>query len=282
MCLLIVFTRTLPDSPLVVAANRDERLDRPATAMTVLDAGPPRILGGRDELAGGTWLAVNDRGVVAGLTNRPVEAGRDPTKRSRGELPLLLARATSAEAAVAALKAKVDPSDYNPAWILVGDRGSLFAVDVSDGQSLRVEKLGPGLHILENKPFGSDSPKIRHVAELLAGIERLPAEERSRRLVSVLSDHAVPSHSPKDTAEGRVPASVLADCVHGEGYGTRWSCLVDVAADERPPRVLYADGPPARRRSWTPTRCGQVRPADEFRQVIGVRPSWGSAVQSQS
>jgi len=244
MCLLIAFTRTLPDSPLVVAANRDERLDRPATAMTVLEDGPPRILGGRDELAGGTWLAVNDGGVVAGLTNRPVEAGRDPTKRSRGELPLLLTRATSAEAAVAALEAKVDPSDYNPAWILVGDCRSLFAVDVSDGQSLHAEELKPGLHILENKPFGSDSPKIGHVAELLVGTERLPPEERSRRLVSVLSDHAVPSHSPEDTAEGGVPASVLADCVHGEGYGTRWSCLVDVAPDDRPPHVRYAEGPP--------------------------------------
>jgi uncharacterized protein with NRDE domain len=246
VCLLIAFTRTLPDSPLVVAANRDERLDRPATAMTVLDAGPPRILGGRDELAGGTWLAVNDRGVVAGLTNRPVEAGRDPTKRSRGELPLLLARATSAEAAVAALEAEVDPSDYNPAWILVGDRRSLFAADVSDGQSLGVEELRPGLHILENTPFGDDSPKIRHVAELLAGTERLAADERSRRLVSVLSDHAVPAHAPKDTAGGPLPASVLADCVHGEGYGTRWSCLVDVGADDRPPHVRYAEGPPCR------------------------------------
>lgn len=246
MCLLIVFSRTLPDAPLVVAANRDERLDRPATAMTVLDAGPPRVLGGRDELAGGTWLAVNDHGVVAGLTNRPVEAGRVPTKRSRGELPVLLARATSAQAAVAACEAKVDPSDYNPAWILVGDRRSLFALDVSDGRALRVEELRPGLHVLENKPFGSESPKIRHVMELLAGAERLAAHERSDLLFSVLGDHAVPPHSPEDTAQGRLPASVLADCVHGEGYGTRWSCLVEVTADDRPPRLRYAEGPPCR------------------------------------
>lgn len=80
-----------PDAPLVVAANRDERLDRPALAMTVLTEGDPRILGGRDEQAGGTWLAVNDRGVVAGLTNRPAPDGADPARRTRGELPLALA-----------------------------------------------------------------------------------------------------------------------------------------------------------------------------------------------
>ena len=45
------------------------------------------MLGGRDELAGGTWLAVNEHGVVAGLTNQPAAVGRDASKRSRGEMP---------------------------------------------------------------------------------------------------------------------------------------------------------------------------------------------------
>ncbi|TML39468.1 MAG: NRDE family protein [Actinobacteria bacterium] len=67
MCLLVAISRDRDESPLIVAANRDELLDRPAVAMTVLQAHGPRILGGRDELAGGTWLAVNEAGVVAGL-----------------------------------------------------------------------------------------------------------------------------------------------------------------------------------------------------------------------
>ena len=64
---------------------------RPAEAITVLRGAAPRILGGRDELAGGTWLAVNSAGVLAGLTNQP-SASRDPAKRSRGELPLAVRR----------------------------------------------------------------------------------------------------------------------------------------------------------------------------------------------
>src|SRR5262249_51148300 len=71
MCLLIAMFGEVADAPLIMAANRDERLDRPAVPMTVLRDHGPRILGGRDELAGGTWLAVNEHGVVAGLTNRP-------------------------------------------------------------------------------------------------------------------------------------------------------------------------------------------------------------------
>ena len=96
MCLLVVASQLVPGEPLIVGANRDEVLDRPATPITVLDVGPPRVLGGRDELSGGTWLAVNEHGVCAGLTNQPLGEAKDPSKRSRGELPLALARHRSA------------------------------------------------------------------------------------------------------------------------------------------------------------------------------------------
>ena len=96
MCLLVVASQLVDGEPLIVGANRDEILERPSTSVTVLDVGPPRILGGRDELSGGTWLAVNEHGVCAGLTNQPLGEAKDPSKRSRGELPLALARHTTA------------------------------------------------------------------------------------------------------------------------------------------------------------------------------------------
>ena len=65
MCLLIALFQVVDDAPLIVAANRDEQFTRPAVTMTVLRERDPRVLGGRDELAGGTWLAVNEHGVVA-------------------------------------------------------------------------------------------------------------------------------------------------------------------------------------------------------------------------
>jgi uncharacterized protein with NRDE domain len=72
VCLLVVASRVVDGEPLIVGANRDEVLNRPSTAVTVLDQGPPRVVGGRDEVSGGTWLAVNEHGVCAGLTNQPL------------------------------------------------------------------------------------------------------------------------------------------------------------------------------------------------------------------
>ena len=120
MCLLVVASRLVAGEPLIVGANRDEVLERPSTPITVLDEGPPRVLGGRDELSGGTWLAVNEHGVCAGLTNQPLGDAKDPSKRSRGELPLALARQRTAERAVDALLESHRPEDYNGSWLLVG------------------------------------------------------------------------------------------------------------------------------------------------------------------
>ncbi|HEY2316559.1 MAG TPA: NRDE family protein, partial [Streptosporangiaceae bacterium] len=168
MCLLIAMFQVAPDAPLIVAANRDERLDRPAVPMTVLREHGPRILGGRDELAGGTWLAVNEHGVVAGLTNQPSADGRDPTKRSRGELPLAFAAYRSATEAVAGVRAELDPAVYNPCWMLVGDREALFSIGISGGSEAEVAKLAPGLHVLENAPLQSGSAKAAFVRGLVA------------------------------------------------------------------------------------------------------------------
>jgi uncharacterized protein with NRDE domain len=247
VCLLIVLSGIHPEHALVVAANRDELLDRPAQAMAVLRASSPRVLGGRDELAGGTWLAVNEHGVVAGLTNRPARAGRDPARRSRGELPLALATHTSAELAVEAFATDFRPSDYNAAWVLVGDRDGLFYLDMTGSDVPVIEALAPGIHILENRPLGAPSPKVDHVRSLLVGIEGVYDDVLHSRLRAVLANHQVPSavglDQRADDAEQPVP--VTAACVHSERYGTRWSGIVTVPRSRGVrPGFQYADGPP--------------------------------------
>jgi uncharacterized protein with NRDE domain len=242
MCLLIVLAGVVPSAPLVVAANRDERLDRPATAMTILQTTTPRILGGRDELAGGTWLAVNEHGVVAGLTNRPSASGRDPTRRSRGELPMALASHTDAGSA-AELAASWRPADYNAAWLMVGDRRSLYYIDLS-GEAVAIQQLSAGIHILENRALGEDSPKVDRIRLLLEGVESLDGDLLINRLGEILRDHLTPG-TPGDATPNQRPAGTEAACVHLDTYGTRSSVLVRLPAEERDsPWLAYTDGPP--------------------------------------
>jgi uncharacterized protein with NRDE domain len=242
MCLLIVLSRVLPEMPLVVVGNRDERFDRPAEPMAVLREDDPRTLGGRDLVAGGTWLAANEWGVVAGLTNRPLEAGADPTKRSRGELPFALTSHPSAEVAVDAFVQHHRPGEYNPAWLLVGDREALFGIDMTGSPTATVSELPPGIHILENRPLDVVSAKVEHVRAQLAGVETLTASDVMERLEAVVADHRIPEGAD-DTSRDRAPLG--AACVHTPEAGTRWSGIVTVPVDRSaPPTFRYTEGPP--------------------------------------
>ena len=247
MCLLVFAWQPEAEHPLVVAANRDERLDRPACSLCVLRDRAPRILGGRDELAGGTWLATNENGVVVGLTNSPSPGGRDTTKRSRGELPLIVAAAPAAADGVASLCRMVEPGQYNPAWLLAGDRKSLFYVELAADRAPVVRQLAPGVHVLENVALDQPSLKVDRVRSRLA-VARTAGGSLPDALLHVLTDHTLPPGAGNDSMVGGDVirrTATLACCVHTDDYGTRSAAMVVVPeAAEAMPEMLVADGPP--------------------------------------
>ncbi|HUB07580.1 MAG TPA: NRDE family protein [Myxococcales bacterium] len=246
MCLLIVASRLRPDLPLVVAANRDEWLERPAVPMEVLRARAPRTLGGRDLMAGGSWMAVNRRGVVAALTNRP--GGRDGARRSRGEIPLRLSAHATAGEAAAAFARESHSEDYNPAWVLVGDRERLFYLEVAAGTPLVARELPPGLHILENRPLDAPSPKVDWVRRALPHIAAAEATGLPEALACVLRSHDVPPGvQPEPLGNGGPlrPLETYAACVHAGAYGTRSSMIVLIPKSRRgSPDVRFTRGSP--------------------------------------
>jgi uncharacterized protein with NRDE domain len=231
-----------PRCPLVVGANRDERYDRPALGVDLRRASP-RVLAGLDLEAGGTWLAVGETGVVAGLTNQPTGAGRDRTKRTRGELPFLLTDHRTASSAVEAFARQVDPAAYNPCSILVGDRDALFSLELGESPAVSVLQLAPGHYALENRPLGVATAKAVYARSRLARVPSASDDEIVAGLTVILSDHEPPPELPGgDEPPTRRPTSA---CIHTDGYGTRSSMIVLVPRDRgESPRVLATDGPP--------------------------------------
>ena len=65
MCTIVLLRRVGNAWPLVLAANRDEMGDRPWVAPGRHWPDRADVVAGLDEHAGGTWLGVNDAGVVA-------------------------------------------------------------------------------------------------------------------------------------------------------------------------------------------------------------------------
>lgn len=125
MCTLILLRRPGHDWPVIVGANRDEMKARPWRPPARHWPDRPEVVAGLDELAGGSWLGINDHGVVAGILNRHHSLGPAPGQRSRGELVLEALDHADAADAAAALSA-VDPRAYRTFNMIVADSRDAF------------------------------------------------------------------------------------------------------------------------------------------------------------
>ena len=206
MCTVVLALGMDARWPLVVAANRDERLARPAEGWAVRAVqGAPAVACPRDLAAGGTWLGVSAAGVVAAVTNHYTGMPPDPSLRSRGDLVGLALRAPSAAAAAAALSS-LGGETYNPFHLVVADTREAWRL-VPGAPPV---SLGRGLHVVtESSADGTDARSARVRA-------RWPTPVTVPSLAALLSQH---DEDPR-----------RATCVHlGEVYGTRSSTLLLLA-----------------------------------------------------
>jgi uncharacterized protein with NRDE domain len=229
MCTLIVLHRCFADAELLVAANRDEYLDRPAELPALRRWNGRTVLAPRDARAGGTWLGMNDAGVFAALTNRPT-ASPDPSRRSRGLL-VSDALAVPGAAAAAARLAGLTPGAYNPFNLFVCDREDAFAIVYEEKAEVR--RLEAGAHVIGNGD--PDSRRLPKVARLLDEAEAVAAgrsEDALARLARSCRTHRASGPPLEDT------------CIHAGPYGTRSSALLRWGSRRDANVFRFADGPP--------------------------------------
>jgi uncharacterized protein with NRDE domain len=225
VCTLAVAFQNDRRWPLVVAANRDERLGRPAEGWALRQPSRgPRYAAPGDLLAGGTWIGVSARGLFAAITNYHAPSGGfpDPRRRSRGELVGKALQHGAAHEARVALP-REDAAAYNPFHLLVADAQCAFLWRY-DGEAVAIDDLEPGLHVVtENAPHDR-GPR----GELVRA--RWPLDHDVVRLRQVLAIHG----------PGRD-----ATCIHSDPfYGTRSSTVLRFAASLTASELYVADGRP--------------------------------------
>jgi uncharacterized protein with NRDE domain len=228
--------------PVIIAANRDEHFDRP-TAPPALWSMEPKILAGKDLLAGGTWLGVNEHGLLVGILNRRSNSEPDPLTqtRSRGLLCLDLLSCKSAADAHAFVDQHQEP--YQPFTVVFVDSSEAWTA-YNVGQQVKAHKLGEGLHVYSSAAeIAVRSEKIDRAHIQFA---RVLEEVRSncgdkavwvRSLRKVLGDHTLGNGS-NDARD--------AICVHGEVAGTVSSTIIFLDQPEQRFYDFNCPGPPCR------------------------------------
>jgi len=238
MCTLALFLDVFDEFPLLVAANRDERYDRPA-APPALIATNPKIVAGRDLRAGGTWLGINDHGLVVGILNRRAN-GATPVRtnpRSRGLLCMDLLALRNTEEALELMIRRED--QYNPFTLVFVDPGG-GGVSFNANGTIAVRALRAGLHVFSSAAaVDTESAKAdRAYQRFLGWADGWKAQKRSGEwlggLRTLLGDHsALGKDDPRD-----------AICVHGAESGTVSSSIIHYSALDKRFECYYCAGAP--------------------------------------
>ncbi|MDQ6941487.1 MAG: NRDE family protein [Candidatus Eremiobacteraeota bacterium] len=233
MCTVLVLLRPEHPWPLIVAANRDERLDRAFDAPGRWWPDAPQIVAGRDVLGGGSWFGVNDEGVVATIVNGLHRLGPLQGKESRGGIVLRALRERNA-ASAARFAGALAPDRYRGFTLLLADRRTAFAV-TSDEHRMRVDPLAPGHHMIT--PEGCDVTSSPRYAAHFASFRDAPAPQPATGDWTAWT--ALLRRADDDDPHRAMTVAAGAE------LGTVCSTLLALsAARPAPPVMRFAAGPP--------------------------------------
>ena len=230
MCALIAILHRVPGYPVVVGANRDEEHSRLGLAPAVFRGKRIAVLCPRDRRAGGTWIGLNEKGLVGAITNRPAPSP-DPRLRSRGLLLLDLVAQPTAALAVEWLRRDLKKSRYNPFNVLLADEvgGSVAHVPKGTEEGIDLQSLEAGAHLLTNL-HDVDALSVDGISTV-GDVVRV--EDALENLKTFLGDHT--------------PRGNHLFCRHGGDRGTLSSTMVAVSGGNLDATFfLHAEGPPCK------------------------------------
>ena len=220
------------ETPLLLAANRDEFFERPAEPMHWWPNSP--LLAGRDLMANGAWLGVTRHGRFALLTNIRNPALRREGAPSRGDIVKHFLESKVASAPFMAALASIAPR-YEGFNFLCGqvnsDTRELWFLNSAERVARRLDQ---GTYGLSNASLDTDWPKLTRAKQALrhALAERDPAAQNARMLRLLRNATPTPErHLPNTGVPLEWERALGSIFINRDGYGTRASTVLRIDRD---------------------------------------------------
>jgi uncharacterized protein with NRDE domain len=207
VCTLIFGLEVLGPRTVLIATNRDEDPGRPSEPPQALSR-DPLVVGGRDAVAGGTWLALRagDAGAepgVALLLNRRDPTPEKPGRRSRGLLTLDVATATDPRERALA---EATIGHYAPCSLIWLSAAESWHLSIPHGRAPTIEPIAPGWHAITHFEL-DDAADPRAIWALQRLTSWLPSSraEAEARLAAIIASHGGGGSPAFCLHEGRAP-----------------------------------------------------------------------------
>ena len=227
MCLIVFAIQAHPDYSFILAGNRDEFYDRPAESAAYWET-EPKIVAGKDEKAGGTWLGVSETGRIAALTNyRDISKIKDNAP-SRGDIVKDVL--TTRECVPQFLDNLMNNAhNYNGFNLLAGTPNEFYYYSSVKNS---YHKLKPGIYSISNAHLESSWPKSDWAEEEFRKILNSDAGEDNLYFDILKNPKTYPiGVLPKTGLPEHLEIAVSAVFIKTENYGTRCSTLIKRETD---------------------------------------------------
>lgn len=232
MCLFAAVFQVNQNCPLFVLANRDESRSRPTE--------PPQVhrtrarsawIGGTDVRAGGTWLGVNEAGLLVAVTNR-AKSNLPENVRSRGILCRELLEQPSLDAARKEFEREWRDHEFAGFNLLMFSGEEAIVLEAGD--ELRISSLKPGVHTIANRGLNEvGDPRVIRAQRL---VEDMVVKTSKVDSWIAESQRILGLHE-----QGREPGL----CHHRSvEWGTVCSTIVALTRQPAESKYFYAAGPP--------------------------------------
>ncbi len=240
MCLIGLALDAHPYWPRVLVGNRDEFHDRASAALAEWPD-LPGTYGGRDLVAGGSWLALRERRLVA-VTNVRRMMTSAIGSPSRGWLVRdFVSSNIEPPAFLQQLRERAD--DHAGFNLLLGDADGMWFA--SNRPHWQYQRLEPGLHIVANASLDMPWRKSERLRSALAAWCDT-GEREIQPLLAALADETPAEDA--DLPETGLPLArerMLSPVfIRGQHYGTRASTVIldDGRGQQRILEQRYAPG----------------------------------------
>lgn len=230
MCIATFSWNPGGETPLVLAANRDEFFARPTETMHWWPG--TQVLAGRDLKANGAWLGITRHGRFALVTNIRNPALRREGAPSRGDIVRNYLESSVPPSAFVAALASIAPrhEGFN---LLCGQVSAaareLWFLNSAEGSGKRLDR---GLFGLSNASLDTEWPKLTRIKQGLrhALAERDLAAQGARLLRLLRNTTPTSAQQLPDTGVPLEWERALGTIfISRDGYGTRCSTLLRVS-----------------------------------------------------
>lgn len=237
MCIGVFIWQAHPLYPFLLLLNRDEYHDRLTIPLEWWEQGGDQILGGRDGVAGGTWLASSKHGKLAFLTNVR-ELHSLPNPKSRGHLPVRFLESEK-DPMVFAEEVVKEADQYNGFNLIVADiysKNMVYVTNRPKQDTNFIKQVSPGVHVLSNANLDTPWPKAQrlkqHFTDFLNmyGNDECPIGEMSEKLMrNTVKDEKELLPGIISSEREYQLSSIYVDIETSQGhYGTRSTSVVSV------------------------------------------------------